>query len=94
MGAAGNRPTYVKPNNLEYLCVGSTRENGLSPWKGVSDAGAKMVQLVQEPRLAHSQKPERFRELILELTGDRSRIELFARRASDDDFDVWGLEAA
>lgn len=93
MGAAGTRPTYVKPNNIEYLCVGSTQKRGLSPWKGVSDAGANMVQLVQEPRLAHSQKPERFRELIMELTGDRSRIELFARRAADENWDVWGNQA-
>ncbi len=94
MGACGTRPSYVKPNNIEYLCVGSTQKRGLSPWKGVSDAGAKMVQLIQEQRLAHSQKPERFRELIMELTGDRSRIELFARRAANDDWDVWGNQAA
>ena len=89
-----SRPSYVKPNNIEYLCVGSTQNRGLSPWKGVSDAGAGMVQLVQEPRMKHSQKPERFRELIMELTGDRNRIELFARRAANDDWDVWGNQAA
>jgi N6-adenosine-specific RNA methylase IME4 len=53
-----------------------------------------MVQLVQEQRLAHSQKPERFRELIMELTGNRKRIELFARCAANDDWDVWGNQAA
>jgi N6-adenosine-specific RNA methylase IME4 len=43
--------------------------------------------------LAHSQKPERFRELIMELTGDRTRIELFARRGANDEWDVWGNQA-
>ena len=43
--------------------------------------------------MKHSQKPERFRELIMELTGDRNRIELFARRAANDDWDVWGNQA-
>lgn len=92
MGAAGVRPTYVKTANHEYLCVGSTKKNGLAPWKGISNNGAGMDQLVLESRLAHSQKPERFRELILELIGDRPRIELFARGVVDG-WDAWGKEA-
>ena len=38
MGAAGTRPTYVKPNNIEYLCVGSTQKRGLSATPAYTDA--------------------------------------------------------
>jgi site-specific DNA-adenine methylase len=93
IGASGVRPSYVKSANTEYLFIGSTRKNGRAPWVGVSDAGAAMVQIVDAPRLGHSQKPERFRELIMDLTGDRTRVELFARRAANDAWDVWGREA-
>jgi site-specific DNA-adenine methylase/N6-adenosine-specific RNA methylase IME4 len=93
MSLNGVKPTYTKVGNTEYLLVGSTEPGGRSPWKGVSSIGAGMPQVVKAPRLEHSRKPDVFRELIVELLGDRKRIELFARRAADD-WDVWGKDAA
>jgi len=93
-GAAGVRPSYVKTGNFEYLFIGSTKKKGKAPWVGVSDAGAGMGQMVDAKKGSkHSQKPELFREVIMELTGDRTRIELFARRAACDAWDVWGRES-
>lgn len=40
---------------------------------------AGVFQLVQTPRLRHSQKPAIFRDKIIKLMGDLPRIELFAR---------------
>ncbi|WP_299568402.1 MT-A70 family methyltransferase [uncultured Pedobacter sp.] len=53
-------------------------------------------QLVAEPRLRHSQKPRSIRKLIVELFGDRPRLELFARENDDRElfrgWDVYGDE--
>lgn len=48
-------------------------------------------QLVEAERTIHSKKPAVVRNRIVELVGDRSRIELFAREKSDG-WDVWGNE--
>lgn len=40
----------------------------------------------------HSEKPQVFRDLIVELAGDKSRIELFSRKAVAG-WDRWGNEA-
>jgi len=39
----------------------------------------------------HSKKPQEARERIVQLMGDVSRIELFARQKTDG-WDVWGNE--
>ena len=39
----------------------------------------------------HSKKPDKFKDLILELVGDLPRIELFARQTTPG-WDVWGNE--
>lgn len=46
---------------------------------------------VSTGRTKHSEKPQIFREKIIELFGDRPRIELFAREKKDG-WDVWGNE--
>lgn len=94
MWARGVPASYIKTCNNEFLFVGSTEENGVSPFKGVSSTGASLEQLIFEPATEHSRKPDRFRDLIVELMGNRSRIELFARRPADDDWDVWGDDTA
>lgn len=43
-------------------------------------------------RLKHSEKPYLFRQLILNVSGDKSRIELFARER-ELGWDFWGNEA-
>jgi site-specific DNA-methyltransferase (adenine-specific) len=49
-------------------------------------------QIVYSPREQHSKKPDAVRERIVELVGDRPRIELFARDRVPG-WDAWGLEA-
>jgi site-specific DNA-methyltransferase (adenine-specific) len=56
-------------------------------------------QVVQAPhprnsqgKIIHSAKPQVFRDLIVDLFGDRPRIELFARAAADG-WDRWGDQA-
>ena len=60
---------------------------------------ANVFQVLQYPRLKHSQKPPIVREKIVQLVGDLPRIELFARKSDtlfDDPswkgWDVWGNE--
>ena len=45
----------------------------------------------QHKRLAHSVKPDLFRQIIVETSGDIPRIELFARQVTPG-WDVWGNE--
>lgn len=45
--------------------------------------------VIYAPRLEHSRKPDVVREKLVQLLGDVSRIELFARQTSHG-FDVWG----
>lgn len=46
------------------------------------------------PRGRHSEKPSIVRDRIVELCGDVPRIELFARGAVPEGWDLWGNEAA
>ena len=48
-------------------------------------------QIVESPVEEHSKKPDVVRDLIVELFGDRPRIELFARQRADG-WDAWGNE--
>jgi len=52
---------------------------------------ASVFQLIQSPRLRHSQKPTEARGKIIELMGVLPRIELFARQKTEG-WDVWGNE--
>lgn len=55
------------------------------------DAGVR--QLIVEPVREHSRKPDRVRDDIVRLFGDRPRCELFARQQTKG-WDVWGNEVA
>lgn len=75
---------YTKKSGCE-LCLIATKGKDVH----------KLVQkhninsFIEYPRQEHSKKPDIIRDLIVELCGDRKRIELFAR----DNFtgwDVWG----
>lgn len=46
---------------------------------------------IEHKRLRHSEKPQIFRDLILQASGDLPRIELFARQKKEG-WDVWGNE--
>lgn len=90
--ATGGIPTIVKPV-VEYLYIGTTEKDGTMPWAGISRRCAKLEQVIQAPRGRHSEKPAVFRKMIENIFGtDRSYIELFARRNSDELWDCWGNE--
>ena len=71
--------------NVE-LCLLGTKGK---PNKWRENKGAK--QLVRVPRTAHSRKPNEVRTRIVDMLGDRSRIELFARERYCG-WDAWGDE--
>ena len=48
-------------------------------------------QYFPEPKRKHSQKPDRIRDMIVNMCGDLPRIELFARQKTEG-WDVWGNE--
>lgn len=74
---------YTK-SNCEVCLIGT---------KGGSMKVSDMVSsVVISPKREHSRKPDEVRERIVELCGDRPRIELFARERFDG-WDVWGNEA-
>lgn len=50
-----------------------------------------VFQLIESPLMRHSQKPAEVRKRIIQLVGDLSRIELFARQKTEG-WDVWGNE--
>jgi len=52
---------------------------------------SSVFQLLMTPRQRHSQKPEEIRTRIVQLMGDLTRIELFARRKVEG-WDCWGNE--
>lgn len=98
--ASGPRPRFVKPLD-ELLLVFSTHPNErVFPLLSESqvqhvfepehDWPAEYVLAPKQQR--HSRKPPVFRDLIVELLGDRPRIELFAREASPG-WAAWGREA-
>lgn len=51
----------------------------------------KVSQLIISPLERHSKKPDKTRDLIVELMGDLPRLELFARENTPG-WDVWGNE--
>lgn len=89
--------TWVKLAKTKYHFGGgnwtrSNPEQCLLATKGnVKRISASVRQLVVEPRREHSRKPDRIRNDIIELVGDLSRIELFARENTEG-WDVWGNE--
>jgi len=91
--------TWVKQNKKKdsfFLGLGYwTRANPeicLLATKGKPKRLSRAVRnLVVSKLRAHSQKPDEVRERIVELCGDLSRIELFARDHVEG-WDVWGNE--
>ncbi|HTX59434.1 MAG TPA: MT-A70 family methyltransferase [Verrucomicrobiae bacterium] len=80
----GVAPTFTKPTT-ELLLVATTNPTG----RPFPIRTMRQAQVVLHRRGAHSEKPGVFRELIVELCGDRPRIELFAR-ARTPGWDAWG----
>lgn len=59
--------------------------------KTVKPVSNKVSSVIISPRREHSRKPDEAKERIVELFGDLSRIELFARQKTPG-WDVWGNE--
>lgn len=91
--------TWVKVNQSGSIYMGMgrhTRANAeicllATKGKGVPRINASVYNTQLHPRTRHSQKPEAFRDEIVKLYGDVSRIELFARSQAEG-WDVWGNE--
>jgi N6-adenosine-specific RNA methylase IME4 len=87
----GVRPTFTKPTT-EYLTAWTTNARG-RPFRIYTERQAQVHPLPRPKR--HSEKPAEFRDLLVELCGERKRIELWAR-VGVDGWDSIGdeLEAA
>lgn len=86
--------TWCKPRH--GIGIGGTyiqtTEHLLFCRRGVLTARKRIdTTYFEQPRLAHSVKPEFFRNMIVEVSGDLPRIELFARNKTEG-WDVWGDE--
>lgn len=81
----------IKVTNLGRWTMGNV-EVCLLGRKGKPQRICKNVkQLVEAERTVHSKKPQEVRKRIVDLMGDVSRIELFAREKIEG-WDVWGDE--
>ena len=77
---------YTMKSGVE-LCLLATK--GKDARKMVQKFGVR--SRVETKRTKHSEKPDEVRQRIVEMLGDRKRIELFARHKHDG-WDVWGNE--
>ena len=75
---------YTKKSGCE-LCLIATK--GKDAHKFVKKHNIN--SFIEYPRQEHSKKPDIIRDSIVELCGDRTRIELFARN-NFNGWDVWG----
>jgi len=75
---------YWTRSNTEY-CLLATKGNP-------KRINASISQIIKSPRLKHSEKPPIIRQKIIELMGDLSRVELFARQRFEG-WDIFGNEA-
>lgn len=82
----GVPPTFTKPTTELVLAATTTPRGRPFPIQCLNQP-----QVVLAPRGKHSAKPPVFRDLIVELCGDRSRVELFARDTCPG-WDAWGNE--
>jgi len=73
--------TYVQ--TTEHLLFG--RKGTLKAQKRID------TTWFEHKRLSHSEKPDMFRKMIVDVSGDLPRIELFARQHFDG-WDCWGDE--
>jgi N6-adenosine-specific RNA methylase IME4 len=82
-----------KVSNLGQWTMGNV-ELCLLGVKGKPNSWRKsksVKQLVEAERTIHSKKPQEVRNRIIELFGDVTKIELFARQKTET-WDVWGNE--
>ena len=85
IGAAGPRPRLVKPLD-EFLLAFSTTPNKRT-FPLLSESHVQHQFFPKQSK--HSRKPQEFRDLIVDLLGNRKRIELFAREQAEG-WSGWG----
>jgi site-specific DNA-methyltransferase (adenine-specific) len=91
--------TWVKTNKDGSIYMGMgrhTRANAeicllAKKGKGLPRVSAGIYNTQLHKRGRHSQKPDKFREDIVRLYGDATRLEMFARTKTPG-WDVWGNE--
>lgn len=84
-------PMFKQVKNLGRWTMGGV-ELCLLAKKGKPQRIKKnVIQTVFDLRTSHSKKPDEVRKRIVDLMGDLSRIELFARQKTEG-WDVWGNE--
>jgi len=88
--ASGPRPRLVKPLD-EFVVALSTTPNGRT-FPLLTESQVQHVFAPKAKRGEHSRKPAQVRYNIVELLGDRPRVELFARERVPG-WDAWGDEA-
>jgi len=91
--------TWIKLTQASIPAMGMGRYTRSNPeilllgrrGKGAQRLRKDIMNVQFHKRLAHSQKPDLFRRLIVNLFGDLPRIELFAREQTNG-WDAWGNE--
>ena len=91
--------TWVKTNKDGSVYMGMGRHTRANAeicllgvkGKGVSRKNAGIYNTQLHSRGRHSEKPQKFREDIISLYGEATRLEMFARKMSEG-FEVWGNE--
>lgn len=85
----GVPPTFTKPTT-ELLLAATTSKSGRPfPIQLFNQA-----QVVLSPRGRHSEKPTIFKERLVELCGNVSKLEMFSRETQTEfGWDYWGNEA-
>lgn len=78
----------LSESQVQHVFAPATDEELM--WLGLLEPTADFV--FEPKQQLHSRKPPAFRDNIVELLGDRPRVELFAREAVSG-WDRWGLEA-
>jgi N6-adenosine-specific RNA methylase IME4 len=88
----------LNPNGITHFmgCGHTTRKNSepvllFRRGKGLRILSHSVRELVIEPRMNHSRKPQIVHDDIIRLVGDQRRCELFARRHTPG-WDCYGLE--
>lgn len=89
IGASGPRPKLVKQLGEDVLALTTRRRGRVFPL--LTEAQEQWVYAPKPPRGQHSRKPPVVRDRIVELLGDRPRVELFARETAPG-WNSWGDE--
>lgn len=86
--ASGPRPRGVKQVHSDEVILLTTKKNG-RVFELLTEAQEQLIFAPKNRPGEHSRKPAEVRDRIVELYGDRSRVELFAREEIEG-WNSWG----